>query len=106
MAAAAKKRSVKMICGGSFNKKEDSGREFFYSLREDVDDNHKPVTVVCAVDINGYLINDGNLIVLPHGKDDEVLFCDHINENLDLNLDDARILMHDESCIDDNDYIG
>jgi len=96
----------KMVCGGSFNKKDDCGREFFYSLREDVDENNKSVTVVCAVDINGCQLHDGNLIVLPHSKDDEVLFCDHVSENLDLNLDDGRVLIHDSSCIDDNDYIG
>ena len=96
----------KLVCGGGFNKKENCGREFFYSLREDVNDDHKPVTVVCAVDENGYLIKNGNLIVLSHNSDNEVLFCDNVNENLNLDIGDGGVLTHDEACIGDNDYIG
>ena len=96
----------KLVCGGSYNKKDECGREFFYSLREDVDDNHKSVTVVCVVDENGYLIKNGNLIVLPHDSDNEVLFCDNVNECLDLDIGDGGVVTHDESCIGDNDYIG
>jgi len=96
----------KLVCGGSFNKKDECGREFFYTLREDVNDGHKSVTVVCAVDKNGCPIENGNLIVLPHAKDNDVLFCDNINNDLDLDLGDGDVLMHDSACIGDNDYIG
>jgi hypothetical protein len=96
----------KMVCGGSFNKKDDCGREFFYSLREEVNEDHKSVTVVFAVDKSGCPIKDGNLIVLPHDSDSEMLFCDNVNECLDLDIGDGGVIIHDESCIGDNDYIG
>jgi hypothetical protein len=95
----------RMICGGSFNKKEDCGREFFHALREDVDGNHNSVTVVYAVDRNGCPLRNGNLIVLQHSGDHEVLFCDNINDEFGLDLS-GGVLTHDEACIGDNDYIG
>ena len=95
----------KLICGGSFNKQE-GGREFFYALKEDVNNAHKSVTVVYAVDKNGCPIENGNLIVLPHDDEDEVLFCDNINENLGLFIGDDGVLVHDSACVSDNDYIG
>jgi hypothetical protein len=95
----------KMVCCGSFNKKEDCGREFFYALREDVDGNHNSVTVVYAVDRSGCPITNGNLIVLQHHEDRDVLFCDNINESLGLSIEGGT-LVHDEACIADNDYLG
>jgi len=99
----AKKRILK--CGGSFNKKDDCGVEFFYALREDVDNNHNSVTVLYAVDKSGCPIEDGNLIVLPHNGNDDILLCNDINKCLDLSLDDQSVLSHGECC-DDNTYIG
>lgn len=95
----------KMVCGGSFDKK-DCGIEFFYALKNVADGNGQSVTVLHAVDKNGCHIEGGNLIVLPHNSNDDILLCDDINQCLDLSLDDGGRLSHDEACISDNTYIG
>ena len=94
-----------MVCGGAFDKK-DCGVEFFYALKNVVDSNGRRVTVLHAVDKNGCHIEKGNLIVLSHNSDDDVLFCDDINPCLELPLDGDYRLCHDEACISDNTYIG
>lgn len=95
----------KLVCGGSFNK-QDCGIEFFYALKEDVNEDHKSVTIVYAVDKAGCPIENGNLIVLPHNDEDEVLFCDNVNRCLNLPITEGGTLLHDESCCSDNEYIG
>lgn len=96
----------KLVCSGSFNKQDECSREFFYALREDVNEDHKSVTVVIAVDKSGCPIKDGNLMVLPHDSDGEVLFCDNVNECIDLQMGSDRTLVSDCACIGDNEYIG
>jgi len=99
--------SKKLMCCGVYGKKELCDREFFYALRKDVDDDGNDVVVVHAVDRNGCPIKKGNLIVLPCNSEDEVLFCDDINKDLGLNIEDGSgVLMHDTSCCSDNKYLG
>lgn len=104
--AASSKKSIKLMCSGTFNKRDECSMEFFYALKDDVDENNKPVTVVYVVDKSGCSIKNGNLIVLPHDSDSEVLFCDNVNEHLNLSMSDGGYLIHDEACIGDNNYIG
>lgn len=99
--------SKKLNCCGAYTKKETCGKEFYYALREDTNNDGRRVTVVYAVDRNGCPIERGNLIVLPHSPSDEVLFCDDVSNDIDLDFDDEdRNLMHDSSCSGDNGYIG
>ncbi len=96
-----------MKCRGSFNKKDECERDFFYALRDETVGS-KTVTIIYAVDKKGCPIKNGNLIVLPH-EDEEcngILLCDDINENLNLALETGRTLVHDESCCSENTYIG
>lgn len=99
------KKSMK--CCGSFTKKDECGREFYYAIRDE-EVGSKMVTVLYAVDRKGCPIENGNLIVLPH-KDIEnngILFCDCVNEDLGLVLELGGTLVHDESCCGDNNYLG
>jgi hypothetical protein len=95
-----------MKCRGSFTKKDECEREFFFALREDKNPCGK-VTILYVVDKNGCPIERGNLIVLPHEDESEngILLCNNINEHLGFTLNENGALESDESC-DDNSYIG
>lgn len=96
-----------MKCCGTYNKKDECGREFYYALRDEMVGS-KMVTILYAVDRKGCPIKNGNLIVLPH-EDPEcngILLCDDISEDFNFALEMGGTLVHDESCCSNNDYFG